>query len=179
VADLTYVSTWSGFVYVAFVVDCFSRAIVGWHASTVKDTAMVTTALKMALWRRDHGGVKVGEDLIHHSDAGNPANIHLSRLRKPLFWKALRHQSAVSAMPTTALAETTVGLFKTEAVSKRSPFLTGPIKTIDDIEFATMGRVDWFNQRRLRSTLNYITPDESEAIYYSQQPALHPEMSQP
>lgn len=71
VTDFTYCRTWAGFVYVAFVIDCFSRAIVGWHASTVKDTAMVTTALKMALWRRDHGGNAVGDGLIHHSDAGS------------------------------------------------------------------------------------------------------------
>lgn len=76
-----------------------------------------------------------------------------------------------------ALAESTTGLFKTEAVSKRSPFPTGPIKSIDDIEFATMGWVDWFNARRLHSTLDDITPDEFEAIYYAQQPTLLPEMS--
>lgn len=76
-----------------------------------------------------------------------------------------------------ALAESTIGLFKTEAVSKHSPFLTGPIRTIDDIEFATMEWVDWFNTRRLHSTLGYITPDEFEAIYYAQPSTLQPEMS--
>jgi putative transposase len=70
VTDFTYTMTWSGFVYVAFVADCYSRAIVGWHAATVKDTAMVTTALKMALWRRDHANRSVASGLIHHSDAG-------------------------------------------------------------------------------------------------------------
>jgi putative transposase len=68
VTDFTYTRTWLGFVYVAFVVDCFSRAIVGWHAATVKDTALVTTALKMALWRRDHADRRVGDGLIPHSD---------------------------------------------------------------------------------------------------------------
>jgi putative transposase len=71
VTDFTYTRTWSGFVYVAFVVDCYSRAIVGWHAATVKDTAMVTTALKMALWRRDHANRSVASGLIHHSDTGS------------------------------------------------------------------------------------------------------------
>jgi transposase InsO family protein len=71
VTDFTYCRTWSGFVYVAFVADCFSRAIVGWHAASVKDTTMVTTALKMALWRRDHHGHTVDGGLIHHSDAGS------------------------------------------------------------------------------------------------------------
>ncbi|WP_040698053.1 IS3 family transposase, partial [Nocardia vinacea] len=71
VTDFTYVPTWSGFVYVAFVIDCFSRSIVGWQAATIKDTAMVTSALKMALWRRDHDGHAVEDGLIHHSDAGS------------------------------------------------------------------------------------------------------------
>jgi putative transposase len=78
-----------------------------------------------------------------------------------------------------ALAESTIGLFNTEAVSKRSPFLNGPIKTIDDVEFATMGWTDWFNQRRLHSTLDYLTPDEFEEVYYCQETAFQPEMSQP
>lgn len=76
-----------------------------------------------------------------------------------------------------ALAESTIGLFKTEAVSKRSPFLHGPIKTIDDIEFATMEWVDWFNRSRLHSTLAYISPDQIEAAYYAQEPTSQPEMS--
>jgi hypothetical protein len=78
VTDFTYTRTWSGFVYVAFVVDCYSRAIVGWHAATVKDTAMVTTALKMALWRRDHAEHSVGAGLIHHSDAGSQGGFNWS-----------------------------------------------------------------------------------------------------
>ncbi|WP_176225041.1 integrase core domain-containing protein [Rhodococcus sp. 1168] len=77
-----------------------------------------------------------------------------------------------------ALAESIIGLFKTEAVSKRSPFLNGPMETIDDVEFATMGWVDWFNQRRLHSTLDYLTSEEFEEVYYSQESALHPEMLQ-
>jgi transposase InsO family protein len=78
-----------------------------------------------------------------------------------------------------ALAESTIGLFKTEAMSKRSPFLNGPIKTIDDVEFATMGWTDWFNQRRLHSTLDYLSPDEFEEVYYCQEAVFQPEMSQP
>jgi putative transposase len=78
VTDFTYTRTWSGFVYVAFVVDCFSRAIVGWQAATVKDTAMVTTAPKMALWRRDHAEHRVGAGLIHHSDAGSQGGFNWS-----------------------------------------------------------------------------------------------------
>jgi len=78
VADFTYVRTWAGFVYVAFVVDCFSRAIVGWHAATTKTTPLVTTALRMALWRRDRAGHHVGEGLVHHSDAGSQGGFNRS-----------------------------------------------------------------------------------------------------
>ncbi|MDX1876183.1 IS3 family transposase [Mycolicibacterium sp. 120266] len=84
VTDFTYCRTWSGFVYVAFVVDCFSRAIVGWHAASVKDTSMVTTALKMALWRRDHAQRSIGDGLVHrdglvhHSDAGSQGGFNWS-----------------------------------------------------------------------------------------------------
>jgi putative transposase len=78
VTDFTYTRTWLGFVCVAFVVDCFSRVIVGWHTATVKDTAMVTTALKMALWRRDHTVRRVHAGLIHHSDAGSQGGFNRS-----------------------------------------------------------------------------------------------------
>jgi putative transposase len=93
VTDFTYTRTWSGFVYVAFVVDCYSRAIVGWHAATVKDTAMVTTALKMALWRRDHTDRRVDAGLIHHSDAGSQGEFHWSSQRLEcggVRWEGLR-----------------------------------------------------------------------------------------
>ncbi|MDV8009376.1 IS3 family transposase [Rhodococcus sp. IEGM 1318] len=176
VTDFTYCRTWAGFVYVAFVIDCFSRAIVGWHASTVKDTAMVTTALKMALWRRDHGGHRVGDGLIHHSDAGSQYT-SISFAETLVLEGIAASIGSVGDAYDNALAESTIGLFKTEAVSKSSPFLQGPIKTIDDIEFATMEWVDWFNTRRLHSTLDYVTPDEFEAVYYSQLSILQPEMS--
>lgn len=78
VTDFTYCRTWSGFVYVAFVIDCFSRAIVGWHATQVKNTAMVTTALRMALWHRDHQDRQISEGLIHHSDAGSQPGLNRS-----------------------------------------------------------------------------------------------------
>jgi hypothetical protein len=71
VADFTYVRTWAGFVYVSFVIDCYSRAIVGWHAATVKTTPLVTTALRMGLWRRDRAGHPATDGLIYHSDAGS------------------------------------------------------------------------------------------------------------
>jgi len=78
VADFTYVRTWTGFAYVSFVIDCFSRAIVGWHASTVKTTPLVTTALRMGLWRRDRAGHPAADGLIHHSDAGSQGEFNWS-----------------------------------------------------------------------------------------------------
>lgn len=177
VTDFTYCRTWSGFVYVAFVIDCFSRAIVGWHAATVKDTALVTTALTMALWRRDHSGHPVGEGLIHHSDAG-------SQYTSISFSETLVLEGIAASIGSigdaydNALAESTIGLFKAEAIAKGNPFHTGPFKTVDDVEFAAMEWVDWFNASRLHSRLGYLSPDAFEATHYAQQSTSQPEMSQ-
>ncbi len=176
VTDFTYCRTWAGFVYVAFVVDCFSRAIVGWHAATVKDTAMVTTALKMALWRRDHGGHPVADGLIHHSDAG-------SQYTSISFSETLVLEGIAASIGSigdaydNALAESTIGLFKTEAMAKGNPFHAGPYKSVEDVEFATMEWVDWFNTSRLHSRLGYVSPDAFEAAYYAQPSTPQPEMS--
>ena len=151
----------------AFVVDCYSRAIVGWHAATVKDTAMVTTALKMALWRRDHANRSVASGLIHHSDAG-------SQYTSVAFAETLVLEGIAASIGSVgdaydnALAESTIGLYKTEAVGRNSPFLTGPLRTIDDVEYATMEWVDWYNTRRLHSLLDYVPPDDYESAYYAQ-----------
>jgi transposase InsO family protein len=178
VTDFTYVPTWMGFVYVAFVIDCFSRAIVGWHAATIKDTAMVTTALKMALWRRDHDGHAVAEGLIHHSDAG-------SQYTSIAFSETLALEGIAASIGSigdaydNALAESTIGLFKTEALAKGSPFLTGPLRSLDDVEYATMEWVDWYNNRRLHSLLGDVPPEEFEALHYAQQQPSQPVMTQP
>jgi transposase InsO family protein len=178
VTDFTYVPTWIGFVYVAFVIDCFSRSIVGWQAATIKDTAMVTTALKMALWRRDHAGHTIEEGLIHHSDAG-------SQYTSIKFSETLVLEGIAASIGSigdaydNALAESTIGLFKTEAVARDSPFLTGPLKSLEDVEFATMEWVDWYNNRRLHSLLGHAPPEEYEAAYYAQQQPSQPVMTQP
>jgi putative transposase len=178
VTDFTYCRTWSGFVYVALVIDCFSRAIVGWHATTVKDTAMVTTALKMALWRRDHAEHRVAAGLIHHSDAG-------SQYTSIAFAETLVLEGIAASIGSVgdaydnALAETTIGLFKTEAIGRGSPFLTGPLRIIDDVEYATMEWVDWFNNRRLHSVLDYVPPEEYEAAHYAHTQGSQPATPQP
>lgn len=162
----------------AFVVDCFSRAIVGWHAATVKDTAMVTTALKMALWRRDHAERRVGAGLIHHSDAG-------SQYTSIAFTETLVLEGIAASIGSigdaydNALAETTIGMFKTEAIGRGSPFHTGPLRTIDDVEYVTLEWVDWYNNRRLHSQLDYVPPDEYEAAYYAHMQTSQPAAPQP
>jgi putative transposase len=178
VTDFTYTRTWSGFVYVAFVIDCFSRTSVGWHATTIRDTAMVTTALKMALWRRDHTGHRVDAGLIHHSDAG-------SQYTSIAFTETLVLEQIAASIGSigdaydNALAESTIGLFKTEAVGKHSPFLTGPLRTLDNVEYATMEWVDWYNNRRLHSLLGYMPPQQFEALHYAQSTASQLATSQP
>ena len=166
VADFTYVRTWAGFVYVAFIIDVFSRRIVGWHAATTKTTDLVTTALRMAVWQRGHDGQCIDVGLIHHSDAGSQytaeafaETLRLSDMRASI--------GSVGDAYDNALAETTIGLFKTEAVGKRSPFINGPLQTISDVEWAVLGWVDWFNQRRLHSELDYQTPVDFEAQHYT------------
>lgn len=127
----------------------------------------MTTALRMALWRRDHAQRRVGDGLIHHSDAG-------SQYTSIAFAETLVLEGIAASIGSigdaydNALAETTIGLFKTEAVGRRSLFLTGPLKTIDDVEYATMEWVDWYNNRRLHSLLDYVPPEEYEAAYYAQ-----------
>ncbi len=166
VADFTYVRTWEGFVYVAFVIDCFSRSIVGWQASTTKQTPLVTSALRMGLWRRDRAGQTISDGLVHHSDAGSQyTSIH--------FAETLALEGVAASIGSigdaydNALAESTIGLFKNEAIRDDSPFRSGPLKSLDEVEWVTMAWVDWYNSRRLHSTLGDIPPNEYEANYYA------------
>jgi putative transposase len=165
VADLTYVRTWSGFVYVAFVVDAYSRMILGWQVSTSLRTDLALDALEMALWRR---GDDV-EGLVHHSDRG-VQYLSIS------YTERLAQAGAVTSVGSrgdaydNALAETINGLYKTEVIKKR-----GPWKTIEDVEFATLEWVDWFNNRRLLEPIGYIPPAEFEEMYYRDQSPVEDE----
>ncbi|WP_105033802.1 IS3 family transposase [Cryobacterium aureum] len=166
VTDFTYVPTWGGFVYVAFAIDLYSRAIVGWHASTVKDTPFVEVCLNMALWRRDNAGHTVQPGLIHHSDAG-------SQYTSIKFTETVALEGLVASIGTVgdaydnAAAETVMGLYKNEAVAKNSPFITGPLKTLADVEKLTFDWLDWYNNRRLHSALGNMPPAEYELNYYA------------
>ena len=167
VTDFTYVPTWGGFVYVAFAIDLFSRAIVGWQASAVKDTPFVEACLQMALWRRDHAGHAVRPGMIHHSDAG-------SQYTSIKFTETVALEGLVASIGTigdaydNAAAETVMGLYKNEAVAKNSPFITGPLKTLAHVEELTFDWVDWYNNRRLHSSLGNMPPEEYERNYYAE-----------
>ncbi|MFU2343173.1 IS3 family transposase [Streptomyces albidoflavus] len=162
VADFTYVATWSGIVYVAFVVDVFSRAIVGWSAATSKRAKLVLDALDMALWRRDRAGNPAGPGLIHHSDAG-------SQYTSFAFTAHLLEAGIDASIGTvgdaldTALMESQIGLYKTELIKPRKPWHGLP-----DVELATAEWVDWFNNQRLHTAIGSIPPHEHETNYYAQ-----------
>ena len=153
VADLTYVATWSGFVYVALVIDAFSRFIVGWQAARSLRTDLALDALEMAIWQR-HGGL---DGLVHHSDRG-------SQYLAIRYTERLAEAGAACSVGSrgdsydNALAETIIGLYKTELIRRR-----GPWKGLDQVEYATLEWVDWFNHRRLLEPIGHVPPAEFEA----------------
>ena len=166
VTDFTYCRTWAGFVYVAFIVDVFAQRIVAWHASTSKATDLVMTPLRMALWQRDREGhpAAAGE-LIHHSDAGSQYTS--VRFTEHLALEEIQPSiGSVGDAYDNALMETINGLYKAECI-RTTVFHDGPYKTIADIEYATAGWVDWYNNRRLHSTLGMIPPVEYEQAHYA------------
>ncbi len=156
-ADLTYVRTWADFVYVSFVFDAYSRFIVGWQAARHLRTDLALDGLEMALWRRkaDVAG------LVHHSDRG----VQYLSIR---YTERLAEAGAVTSVGSRgdsydALAESMIGLFKTELIRKQ-----GPWKNLDDVEFATLEWVDWFNHQRLLEPIGHVPPAEFEEEYYRQ-----------
>jgi transposase InsO family protein len=155
VADLTYVASWSGFVYVALVIDAFSRFIVGWQASRSLRTDLALDALEMAIWRRQ----AQLDGLVHHSDRG-------SQYLAIRYTERLADAGAVASVGSrgdsydNALAETIIGLYKTELIRRR-----GPWKGIDQVEYATLEWVDWFNHRRLLEPIGSVPPAEFEATF--------------
>jgi transposase InsO family protein len=155
VADITYVATWAGFVYVAFVIDVFSRCIVGWRVSSSLRSDLALDALEQAL----HARPQI-EDLVHHSDRGTQ---YLSiRYTERLAHAGIeRSVGSVGDSYDNALAETINGLYKTEVIRRR-----GPWRNIDDVEFATLEWVDWFNYRRLLEPIGYLPPAEFEEAFY-------------
>jgi len=158
VSDFTYVSTWQGFVYVAFVIAVFARRIVGWRASSSARTDFVLDALEQALYARK----PVGPDrLVHHSDRGVQ---HVSiRYTERLAEAGLEPSvGSVGDSYDNALAETINGLYKAEVIHRRPSW-----RTRDEVEWATLAWVDWFNNRRLLEPIGNIPPAEAEQAYYS------------
>lgn len=162
VADLTYVATWRGFVYVAFVIDVFSRRIVGWRASTSLRSDLALDALEQALYDRP---ILPEEPLVHHSDRG----VQYLSIR---YTDRLAHAGIEPSVGNTgdsydnALAETVIGLFKTEEIYRR-----GPWKGLEDVEFATLEWVAWYTGSRLLEPLGYVPPAEFEEAYHDRQAA--------
>ncbi|WP_234732466.1 IS3 family transposase, partial [Acidocella facilis] len=156
VSDFTYVSTWSGFVYVAFVIDTFARRIVGWRASRTAHAGFVLDALEQALHqRRPVGG------LVHHSDRGSQyvSIKYTERLRDAGIEPSV---GSVGDSYDNALAETINGLYKAEVIHRR-----GSWRSFEEIEYATLKWVDWFNHRRIMEPIGYMSPAEAEKRYYA------------
>ncbi len=159
VSDFTYVSTWQGWLYVAFVIDVFARRIVGWRVSSTMRTDFVLDALEQALYDRQPERT---EALIHHSDRGSQ---YVSIRYTERLAEAGIEPSVGSRGDSydNALAETINGLYKTELIHKRAPW-----KTKEAVEFATLEWVAWFNNHRLLEPIGYIPPAEAEVNYYRQ-----------
>ncbi len=157
VADLTYVSTWPGVVYTAFVTDVFSRYIVGWKVSTTLRAELALDALEMAIWSRGATDLK---GLVHHSDRG----VQYLAIR---YTERLADAGAVCSVGSrgdsydNALAESVIGLYKTELIRKQ-----GPWRSFEQLELATARWVEWYNQRRLHSSIGDVPPAEFESTYY-------------
>jgi putative transposase len=159
VADLTYVSTWSGFAYVAFVVDAYARRILGWRVASTMATSMVLDAIEQSIWTRQQEGVLDLKDVVHHTDRGSQyTSIRFSeRLAQAGIQPSV---GAVGSSYDNALAETINGLYKTELIKPRKPW-----RTIEDVEVATAEWVHWFNHRRLYEYCGDIPPVELETAY--------------
>ena len=161
VADFTYVSTWSGWVYVAFVIDAYARRIIGWSAATSMTTDLVLDALEQAIWIRDVEGHADLTALVGHNDHGS----QYTSLR---YGQRLAEVGITASTGTVgdsfdnALAETIIGLYKTELIKPRKPW-----RTVDHVEFATAEWVDWFNHRRLYQYCDDLPPTEYENLYYA------------
>lgn len=166
VMDFTYVRTWAGFVYVAFVLDVFAQRIVAWNIDSTKAVELVDVPVRMALWQRGReGNPIVPGQLIGHADAG-------SQYTSITFTEHLADEGirpsigSVADAYDNALMECVIGLYKTEAI-RTTVFHSGPDRSIADVEYATAGWVDWYNNRRLHSTLGMMTPVEYEQAHYA------------
>ena len=158
VSDFTYVATWQGFVYVAFVIDAYARRIVGWRVSRSAHAGFVLDALEQALHQRKPVG---GGGLVHHSDRG-VQYVSIKYTERLAEVGLVPSVGSVGDSYDNALAETINGLYKAEVVWRR-----GPWRSCEAVEYATLEWVDWFNNRRLLEPIGHIPPAEAEAAYYA------------
>ena len=158
VADFKYVAIWAGFVYVAFVINVFSRRIIGWRVARSMHTDLVLDALDQALWARSGA-----RGVIHQSDRGCQylSIRYTERLKEAGVEPSV---GSVGDSYDNALAESVIGLFKSEVIDRR-----GPWRKLDDVEYATLEWVNWFNNRRLLEPIGDIPQAEFESMYYRQQ----------
>jgi len=158
VSDFTYVPTWSGTVYVAFVIDVFARRIVGWRVSTSMTTKFVLDALDQAIWQRK---TLDNKNLVHHSDRGSQylSIKYTERLAQAEIDLSV---GTVGDAYDNALAECVIGLFKTEVINQ-----IGPWKSMREVEWETLKWVDWYNNRRLLGPIGYVPPAEAEEAFYA------------
>lgn len=157
VSDFTYVATWTGFVYVAFVIDAFARRIVGWRVSRSAHAGFVLDALEQALHERR----PVGGGLVHHSDRG-VQYVSIKYTERLAEAGLVPSVGSVGDSYDNALAETINGLYKAEVIWRK-----GPWRSFETVEFATLEWVDWFNNRRLLEPIGNVPPAEAEAAYYA------------
>ena len=167
VADITYVSTWSGWVYVAFVIDACARRILGWRAGATMTTQLVLDALEQAIWTRQRTGRGVG-DVVAHNDRGSQYTSikYTERLEEAGIAASV---GSVGDSYDNALAETINGLYKTELIKPR-----GPWKTLEQVELATAEWIDWFNHRRLYEYCGDLPPADLEEAFYARSTAQPP-----
>jgi putative transposase len=160
VADFSYVPTWSGMVYVAFVLDAYSRRILGWRVATTMRTELVLDTIEQAIWTREHEGVTDLAGLVHHTDAG-------SQYTSIAFTERLAQAGIDASVGSVgdaydnALAESVIGLFKTELIRRR-----GPWRGVEQVEVETLHYVHWFNTKRLLEINGDLPPVELEQAYY-------------
>jgi len=157
VSDFTYVATWQGFVYVAFVIDVYARRIVGWRVSRSAHASFVVDALEQAL----HDRRPVGGNLVHHSDRG-VQYVSIKYTERLAEAGLVPSVGSVGDSYDNALAETINGLYKAEVIHR-----CGPWRSLEAVEFATLEWVHWFNNRRLLSSIGHVPPAEAEAAYYA------------
>jgi putative transposase len=168
VADFTYVATWSGTVYVAFIFDVFSRMIVGWRAATSMSTELVLDTLEHAVWTRRRRGITDLTGLVHHTDAGSQYTsfAFTDRLIQAGVDPSV---GSVGDAYDNALAESQIGLYKTELIRPE-----GPWRDVEHVEIETLNWVDWFNNERIHESVDDMTPRAVEEFHYAARNKLTP-----